>query len=227
MWAQVPLAPPLLLAYQYVFRHIMCMSDLALIVSVLSIHVLAWLTPGPQFLLILSNSLTYSRKTGIITALGMALGNALHIGFAILVTILALSIHDKFYEIIKYIGVAYLLFLAFKITHSSSRTDFDNLPDTKKHKANAFFEGIIINCLNPKSYLFFISVIGTVVSQQSNNLTVTTLAILMPINSLVMASLLALVFTLPACRTFYEKHQKAISYGLATALVILCVLILF
>jgi len=54
-----------------------------LISSILLIHIFAWFTPGPNLVLIIRNSLVYSRKTGFFTAVGFALSNVIHIVLAV------------------------------------------------------------------------------------------------------------------------------------------------
>ena len=55
------------------------MESLILIGTILAIHLLAWFIPGPVFVLIIRNSLVYSRKSGMWTALGIAIANIIHI----------------------------------------------------------------------------------------------------------------------------------------------------
>ena len=60
------------------------MSFLELAGAVAIIHVLAAASPGPDFFLTLRNSLIYSRRSGVFTAIGFAAGNLVHISYCFL-----------------------------------------------------------------------------------------------------------------------------------------------
>ena len=72
------------------------MEYLALIGTVTLIHLLAVISPGPDFIVAVKNSLSYSRKTGIWTAVGFALGISVHILYCVagLALIISQSILD-------------------------------------------------------------------------------------------------------------------------------------
>ncbi|MEK7085471.1 MAG: LysE family transporter, partial [Patescibacteria group bacterium] len=59
------------------------MNNLTLIGTVAIIHLLAAVSPGPDFIMCVKNSLTYSRKTGIWTAVGFSIGMAVHIFYSL------------------------------------------------------------------------------------------------------------------------------------------------
>ena len=59
------------------------MDSVTLIGTVTLVHLLALISPGPDFLMCVRNSLTYSRKTGMWTAVGFGLGIAVHIFYSL------------------------------------------------------------------------------------------------------------------------------------------------
>ena len=80
------------------------MENLILIGTILAIHVFAWLTPGPLFVLIIRNSLVYSRKTGVWTALGIAIGSLIHTTFSVTGIALIISTSATAFTLIKFLG---------------------------------------------------------------------------------------------------------------------------
>jgi threonine/homoserine/homoserine lactone efflux protein len=57
---------------------------LSLILPILGIHLLALMSPGPSTILIIKNSLGNSRKAGLATALGIGIGESIHVLYSIL-----------------------------------------------------------------------------------------------------------------------------------------------
>ena len=133
------------------------MTDFSLIASVTLIHLLAVISPGPDFFMAIKNSLTYSRKTGIYTAIGFGLGIAVHIFYSLAGLALIISKSIVIFNSIKYLGVAYLLYLGIKSLISSS-TDIKienqiHIKDISPIKA--IRQGFLTNVLNPKATRFF------------------------------------------------------------------------
>ncbi len=205
------------------------MSDFFIILSVLAIHVFAWMTPGPLFVLIIRNSLIYSRKAGLWTAVGIALGNAVHITYVATGIALLISSSPTLSNIITYLGVGYLSYLGVKtlLARSQASDDFDiNAGREDLSTFQAVQTGFLTNILSPKASLFFASIFAGVLAKGVATWVVMTLAIAMPLNSLLMATVLSLVFTHTAVRRFYFPRQRVFNTALGLALLLLAGLIL-
>ncbi len=59
------------------------MEYFGLITGVILIHLLALISPGPDFIVAVKNSISYSRKTGVFTAIGFGLGIMVHIFYCV------------------------------------------------------------------------------------------------------------------------------------------------
>jgi len=122
---------------------------------------LAVMSPGPDFVVAVRNSIMGSRSAGLMTALGFASGVCIHMIYTLvgLATVIANSV--ILFSAIKYIGAAYLLYMGFK---SLTSKGFDmNAADYKAPKKQltlkkAFLSGFLTNILNPKATLFFLAV---------------------------------------------------------------------
>lgn len=203
------------------------MQNLFLILTALSVHIFAWLTPGPIFVLIVRNSLLYSRTTGIWTAVGIALGNITHITYSITWLALIISSSTLAFNSIKYLGIAYLLYLWVKTLtaktntkatgeiHSSHKNDLSPLQAIKI--------GFLTNILSPKASLFFMSIFATIMTAHPPKWVLIALLVLMPLNSLCMATLYSYIFTQKKVLSTYASFQKYINWLLWGSLIVLAV----
>jgi threonine/homoserine/homoserine lactone efflux protein len=116
------------------------------------------LSPGPDMLFIINNSLRYGKRFGIAATLGIGCGCFIHI-FAISFGLSTLLINSKLaFTIIKYLGACYLLYLGITSILAKQKNlieDHKNItvPIWKK----VFLQGFMTNVLNPKVALFFLA----------------------------------------------------------------------
>ena len=118
------------------------------------------ISPGPDMLYVISRALEQGRRAGIASALGIGAGTLVHM----LITAIGLSaILLSFpitYEIIRYAGGAYLLFLGLR-TLANMRAEGES--ESPSHQPNrmslktVFRQGVTTNVLNPKVALFFLA----------------------------------------------------------------------
>ncbi len=186
------------------------MTDFSLIASVTLIHLLAVISPGPDFFMAIKNSLTYSRKTGIFTALGFGLGIAVHIFYSLAGLALIISKSIVIFNVIKYLGVAYLLYLGVKsLISSSSDIKIENqvhIKDISPFKAIG--QGFLTNVLNPKATLFFLSLFTLIISPQTSTTTLIIISFILIINTALWFSLVAIFLTQKRMRVLYNRYQK-------------------
>lgn len=205
------------------------MQNLALISSILGIHILAWLTPGPLFVLILRNSLIYSRKTGVWTALGIAIGNLVHITYSVTGIALIISTSSIVFNVVKFLGVGYLTYLGIKTIFIRSKTQNPtHLTENKNISAvQGIKTGFLANILSPKASLFYASIFATVLSLNPPLWVIVFLMITMPLNSFIMASILSTFFAHKKIRSFYSNYQNIINKCLGIILILLAAVITF
>lgn len=205
------------------------MENYILIGSILLIHIFRWLTPGPQFALIIRNSLMYSRKTGFWTAVGFAIGNLINIFLSVTGIALIITKSPFAHNAIKYLGAGYLIYLGFKTF--LVKIKFKNLKTEEKHHnispLTATKIGLITNLLNPNAPLFFISIFGGLITSNAPNWVISFLMIAMPLNSLFMASLWTVLFTQKTIKGLYMKFEPTINKFLGIALILLGLVMLF
>jgi threonine/homoserine/homoserine lactone efflux protein len=110
--------------------------------------------PGPNTLYIVARSIQQGRKAGIVSSLGVQIGTLFHIlaaafGLSALLLSSALA-----FNVVKYTGAAYLLYLGIKTLLSKEKPE-PNEEIQKTGLSRVFYQGVIVNLLNPKTALFF------------------------------------------------------------------------
>lgn len=114
------------------------------------------LSPGPDNIYVLTQSLANGTKSGIATTAGLISGCIVHttlLAFGISAIITA---SDEIFYAIKVMGACYLLYLAYIIYKSDEHIALaENAP--KKSYAQLFKTGVIMNLLNPKVMIFFLA----------------------------------------------------------------------
>jgi threonine/homoserine/homoserine lactone efflux protein len=116
------------------------------------------LTPGADTMYILTRSISQGRRAGVYSVLGIGSGCLIHTILAAFGLSIILAKSALAFNIIKYVGVAYLVYLGIKMIMEKNNL-FDNktqqLETTKLVKI--YQQGLLTNVLNPKVALFFLS----------------------------------------------------------------------
>jgi len=119
------------------------------------------ITPGPDFVVVVKNTVGVSRRAGFLTAFGIATAIWVHIFYSIVAVQFVATQSELIFEVIRLLGATYLFWLGWKSLTSTSQsleTDIDKI------KTSAFWkQGFINNLLNPKATLFFISIFSQVI----------------------------------------------------------------
>ena len=130
--------------------------DLATYLTYIAVVFGLFLIPGPAVLLVLARSISGGRRVGVATGLGVACGDLIHATLATLGLSAILMTSALAFEIVKYAGVAYLVFLG--IRSFLERSEDLTLGRTKRiGMAQAFRQAILAEALNPKTALFFLA----------------------------------------------------------------------
>ncbi|HKJ62517.1 MAG TPA: LysE family translocator [Hyphomicrobiales bacterium] len=132
------------------------MPDLSQLLIFVGVVALLFISPGPAVLLTLARSVSSGTKVGIATGAGIAVGDMLHTLAAVAGLSAILMTSAWAYELVKYAGAAYLIYLGF-MAMRKNRSGVD-IPNARQITAwPAFRQAILIEILNPKTALFFLS----------------------------------------------------------------------
>jgi RhtB (resistance to homoserine/threonine) family protein len=120
--------------------------------------VLLNLTPGADTMYILTRSISQGRRAGIYSVLGISTGILIHTVLASLGLSAILAKSAFLFNLVKYIGVAYLFYLGVKmIMDKKNLFENQNQKIETSNLRKVFQQGLITNVLNPKVALFFLS----------------------------------------------------------------------
>ena len=114
--------------------------------------------PGPAVLYILGQSMHYGRVTGIVGVAGIAVGALVHVAAAVIGLSSLLLSSAVAFEIVKYAGAAYLVYIGVRRLLARDETMADAAA-TPRSRRRVFTQGVVVNVLNPKVALLFVSLL--------------------------------------------------------------------
>lgn len=114
-------------------------------------------TPGPDMLLIASRSVSQGRASGFATLAGIQVGTYCHALAAALGLSQLFLVVPVAYDIVRYAGAAYLLYLAWQSFRSAGTTLAPTAAIRRYPIAVVFRQGLLTNLLNPKMALFVLA----------------------------------------------------------------------
>jgi threonine/homoserine/homoserine lactone efflux protein len=121
------------------------------------------LTPGPNMAYLATLTLDRGRRAGLLATAGVAAGLSVHAIVAALGLGVLISQAPMIYNLLRWSGVAYLLYLAWETWQSNGKTQ----SDMAAASSSLFWRGFFSNVFNPKSILFFISVVPGFIQHDS------------------------------------------------------------
>ncbi|QNJ96660.1 LysE family translocator [Constantimarinum furrinae] len=114
------------------------------------------ISPGPDNIYVLTQSLVNGTKSGIATTAGLISGCIVHTTFLAFGLSLIITTSEALYLGIKILGALYLMYLAYSVYKSDASVSLlDNAP--KKSNLALFKQGVIMNLVNPKVMIFFLA----------------------------------------------------------------------
>jgi len=130
--------------------------DLATLIPFLIAALTLNLTPGADMTYVVARSAGQGRAAGVSSALGIAAGSFLHSVLAAVGLSALLVQSETAFQIVKYAGAAYLLYLAWKTWRSGS-VEAAEAARAPAGLGRIFLEGLLTNLLNPKVALFILA----------------------------------------------------------------------
>lgn len=200
------------------------MNYLPEFLAVAAIHLLAVMSPGPDFALISRNSLVYSRRTSIYTAVGLGLGILTHVLYSLVGIGLIIAQSILLFTTIKWIGALYLIYIGYKSLRAKKITTIENnLGAESKEKElspwRAVRLGYLTNVLNPKATLFFLSVFTQIIHPTTPHSIQLLYGIEMSIMTIVWFSTVATVLSHRVIKQKFSAVQHYVERGFGVILI--------
>lgn len=146
------------------------MSYLIELASLMAIFTFAIVSPGADLAMVLRQSLVHGRRAAIVTSFGIGASLMFHVTYTILGLGLIISQSIYLFNIVKWCGVAYLIYIGIKALRAGqTEIAIEEAAETgearrQQSALKAFGLGFAANALNPKAVFFFLSIFSTVVS---------------------------------------------------------------
>lgn len=134
--------------------------------TVALVHLLAVASPGPDFAVVVRESVTGGQRSGSCTALGVGSGILLHVAYSLLGIGLIVSQSIVLFNLFKWLAAGYLLYLGVQALRAQPAKVVDLTQETAvqaRSGRRAFVTGFVTNGLNPKATLFFLSLFTVII----------------------------------------------------------------
>ncbi|MEC9497082.1 MULTISPECIES: LysE family transporter [Escherichia] len=188
------------------------MDPLHAVYLTVGLFVITFFNPGANLFVVVQTSLASGRRAGVLTGLGVALGDAIYSGLGLFGMATLITQCEEIFSLIKTVGGAYLLWFAWNSMRRQSTPQMSALQQPLSAPWYVFFRrGLITDLSNPQTVLFFISIFSVTLSTETP-----TWARLMAWAGIVLASViwrifLSQAFSLPAVRRAYGRMQQVAS----------------
>jgi homoserine/homoserine lactone efflux protein len=130
------------------------MFDLSLYLGFIAAVTVLMLIPGPNVALIVANSVAHGPRYGLLTVAGTSTAMILQLALVALGMTQFLGLLGSWFELLRWIGVAYLLYLGIAQWRSPAVDLTKTRPERKSPRA-IFTRALLVSMTNPKTLLFY------------------------------------------------------------------------
>ncbi len=181
------------------------------------VQLAATMSPGPAFAVLMRNIVKYGRKGGLFTALGLGAGVGLHAALALCGMAIILAQVSWMFELVKYIGAAYLVYIGVKglkaKPEGTPKLDVDMAKGVEHEPISAFRAlqiGFWTNALNPKAVIFFTAIFTQFIEPDAALSVLVLYGFTSVIVEILWFSLLALILTIPSVGRSFKALQHGV-----------------
>ena len=182
------------------------------------------IVPGPNFLMTVKNALTYSRSTGLFTAVGVGVGTAVH-GLAGMAGFFFIILQITWlYQVLKIVGGVYLIYVGIRALLSPvTGLEFQpaQVSSPPVSKARALQYGLFTSLSNPKTALFFLTIFTTLIAPDTATWAKWSMVLAMALTAALWYSLVALSFSQQGVQRLYQRLSNPIRVLIGSVFVLL------
>ncbi|BDH47624.1 threonine export protein RhtC [Salmonella enterica subsp. enterica serovar Choleraesuis] len=193
---------------------------LTLFLTVALVHLVALLSPGPDFFFVSQTAISRSRKEAMMGVLGITCGIVVWAGVALMGLHLILEKMAWLHNIIMVGGGLYLCWMGYQMLKGALKKQQPEAEEPKTELARggkSFMKGLLTNLANPKAIIYFGSVFSLFVSDSVGASARSGLFVMIVVETFIWFSLVASLFALPAMRRGYQRLARWID-GMAGTL---------
>lgn len=192
---------------------------MTLFLTIAVVHLLALISPGPDFVFVSQTSVSRSRAQAMCGVAGISLGIAVWAALALLGLHLVLARMAWLQRLLMLVGGLYLIWLGLQLLLSGWRgVQAPAATVAVEHGLlRSLRTGLLTNLANPKAMVYFASVFSAFVGEGATRATRWELWLLVVAESLAWFSVVAALFSLPAVRRGYLRAARWIDGGAGLA----------
>lgn len=182
-----------------------------LFLTVALVHIIALMSPGPDFFFVSQTAVSRSRKEAMMGVLGITAGVMVWAGVALLGLHLILEKMAWLHNIIMVGGGLYLCWMGYQMLRgalkkSEASVDAPQVELAKSGKS--FLKGLLTNLANPKAIIYFGSVFSLFVGDDVGTAQRWGIFLLIIVETFAWFTIVASLFALPAMRRGYQRMAK-------------------
>ncbi|OUS26364.1 lysine transporter LysE [Thalassotalea sp. 42_200_T64] len=195
-------------------------------ITIALVHFLAVASPGPDFAVIVKQSLTRGRQTALYTSVGIGSGILLHVTYSLVGIGLLIASDPLYFTVLSYIAGLYLFYLGIQGLRAKPMSA-GNKQDLAQHKpqspGKAFLTGFLVNGLNIKATLFFVSLFSIVISPETPTLVQSVYGVYMALATAIWFSFLSYMMTMDNFRQKLLTKAHVIDRFMGVVLIALAI----
>ena len=197
-------------------------------------HRLAVASPGPDFAMVLRQSLTHGHRTAVWTAIGVGSAICLHVTYSLLGIGVLLANSPLAFTVLKFAAAGYLAWVGIhdlrakpRQAPSGAAAGAGPVPPRTPSARAAWMSGFAVNALNPKAGLFFVALFAAVISPKTPKLIQAGYGVWVSLATMAWFCLVAYVFTRDRVRRAFLSHGHWIDRALGAVFLLLAASLAF
>jgi threonine efflux protein len=183
--------------------------------TLLLIHFLALVSPGPDFLFVSQTAMSRSRREALFGVLGVTLGVAVWATMALLGWHVVLAKAQGWQTALTVVGGAFLIYMgasllwvAYRERHAKPKTPQAVPPAA--HSGKPFLKGLLTNLSNPKALIYFGSIFSLYVNADMSGATVAFILVAVTVETFLWFYLVMTIFKTDIARVTYQHYSRVI-----------------
>ena len=191
-------------------------------------HFFAVASPGPDFAVVLKQSVQQGRRNALWTSAGVGAAILLHVAYCVLGVALILTQSPSLFMALKYLAGAYLAYLGVQALRAakppvSNQDNIETKTVAEESVWLAFRRGFFTNALNPKATLFFMSLFTLVISPTTPTSIQIGYGVYMALATWAWFSMLSMMLSRDNVRGFFQQRGYWFDRGIGIILIALAV----
>lgn len=201
------------------------MSDSTLFATIAFAHLLAVISPGPDFAMVTRQTLAHGRGAGLWTAWGIATGIIFHVAYGLFGLGWLLLQLPQLLEVLRYGGASFLIYMGLKAAgwralRSAAGKTAEPLPAPTSARRD-YLVGLITNLFNPKATLFFVALFSAAITAQTPLGLRLGLGLWIVLSTGIWFSFVAVSLGMPHVRARLLSHARLIDRAMGLILIAL------